>query len=769
MSELVDRLRTFLDVLKDPFIGRDEEAKVVVLTLLAREHCTFIGEPGCVVGNTLISSYDGKLYHIDDIASGLPTGVYDVSFPVLPNAEATQLHIYKVREVVRVTTNLGFSLEVTPNHPIMTDRGWVEAKSLRPGDRVRLISQIPSPTDLIRIPARSVMLDSRFDYQYILFDELLSELLGIFLIRGALVGDYVEFSFKEGEDFLINHTINLIYRVIGKDLITEVRKTTNKYDVSVVENVRINSPYLRNILKALIIGSDKNRIPKVVLESPRRVSGAFLRALFETCGNLLYATSPSYNYGSYLILEGLKDDLLREVQVLLLRHGIIARVRSNNCIVKFKGSRCVGILEISDVDGLKKFKDDIGFISPTKNAALASLIKSLSDGQKYLKSQLKKQPIFDAVYDVSFISGSFNVYDFHIPVTHAFFTNGLLSHNTAKSALVRRAADLLEAKFFKYLLTRFTEPAEIFGPLDIRALHEGKYVRITYGKLPEADIAFLDEIFKANSAILNSLNTILQERILYDGYSEIKVPLWSLFGASNEVPDEPETEAFYDRFTMRHFVKPVSEDLWHDLLSKSWDLEVKLSLTDGYGREGKIMTIDHLRELHKSVLSVNVDAIKSKFVKLLAVLEGRGIHVTDRRKGKTLKIIAAHAMMNGRAVANEDDLIVIKYVVPKDQEELDKVNTILSEELKTPYKYLRELNEIKVNVKEILNYVSSLRNVESRFVEMRFREIYRDLEVTKERVISLMLESSNKDVEKVANEVIGLIDTAMEMIRGRIT
>ncbi|MEM4825092.1 MAG: AAA family ATPase, partial [Desulfurococcaceae archaeon] len=99
---------------------------------------------------------------------------------------------------------------------------------------------------------------------------------------------------------------------------------------------------------------------------------------------------------------------------------------------------------------------------------------------------------------------------------------------TAKSALARRAADLLNARFFKYLLTKFTEPDELFGPLDINALKEGKYVRITRNKLPEAEIVFIDEIFNASSAVLNMFLTLMNERIIYDGYNEIKVPLWTL-------------------------------------------------------------------------------------------------------------------------------------------------------------------------------------------------------------------------------------------------
>ena len=338
---------------------------------------------------------------------------------------------------------------------------------------------------------------------------------------------------------------------------------------------------------------------------------------------------------------------------------------------------------------------------------------------------------------------------------------------TAKSAMVRRAAELLNARFFKYLLTRFTEPAELFGPLDIKALDEGKYVRITKGKLPEAEIAFLDEIFKANSAILNALNTLLQERVLYDGYTEFIVPLWSLFGASNEVPEESEVAAVYDRFLVRHFVKPVSEDKWVELLNKSWVIEKVQYFSEGLGAE-KIMGMKDLRALHEQVLNVNLEPVKPKLVKLFAVFESRGIHITDRRKGKSLKLIAANAILEGRREAQENDLIVLKYVVPRDWDELEKVNTILSEELKTPYKYIKELEEIKTNVKEVMNYVISLQNIESRFVEMRFRQIYRDLEITRDRVISLMLEAKNADVEKLASDIIELIDKTISIIRKRL-
>jgi MoxR-like ATPase len=282
---------------------------------------------------------------------------------------------------------------------------------------------------------------------------------------------------------------------------------------------------------------------------------------------------------------------------------------------------------------------------------------------------------------------------------------------TAKSALIRRVAQLLNMKVFIYLLTRYTEPAELFGPLDINALKEGKYVRITANKLPEAEIVFLDEIFKANSAILNTLLTIMNERVFHDGYTEIKVALWSLFGASNEVPQEPELEALYDRFLLRHYVKPVPEDMWRDLLKKAWEIE-----RNGYPKPEVTVDKSFLHKMQNLLFQVDLSSIEPKLLKIFSVLESKNIHLTDRRKGTTLKVIAAHALANGRLRASEEDLLVLKYIAPHDIDDFEKVNIILAEELKTPYKFLRELEEIQMNIRDVASYVESFPSVSSRSI-----------------------------------------------------
>ena len=132
---------------------------------------------------------------------------------------------------------------------------------------------------------------------------------------------------------------------------------------------------------------------------------------------------------------------------------------------------------------------------------------------------------------------------------------------TAKSMLADELCRRIDgANYFQWLLTRFTTPEEIFGAVSLKALEQDDYRRVTSRKLPEAHIAFLDEIFKANSSILNSILTLINERLFHNGKEIVHVPLLTLFGASNELPEEEELTALYDRFLLRFVVGYISED-----------------------------------------------------------------------------------------------------------------------------------------------------------------------------------------------------------------
>ena len=155
---------------------------------------------------------------------------------------------------------------------------------------------------------------------------------------------------------------------------------------------------------------------------------------------------------------------------------------------------------------------------------------------------------------------------------------------TAKSALVRHLARLIDARYFEYLLTRFSEPNEIFGPIDIKAFREGTYVRRVEAMLPDADIVFLDEIFKSNSAILNALLSILNERRFFTGAASIRVPLSSLFGATNEVPNDDALGAVFDRFLVRASSENLDSFHFHGLVERGLRGEVEALAAGGPSR-----------------------------------------------------------------------------------------------------------------------------------------------------------------------------------------
>jgi MoxR-like ATPase len=216
---------------------------------------------------------------------------------------------------------------------------------------------------------------------------------------------------------------------------------------------------------------------------------------------------------------------------------------------------------------------------------------------------------------------------------------------TAKTALVEALAKLVSARYFYYLLTRFTEPDELLGPLDVNALREGRYSRVTAGRLPEAEIVFLDEIFKAGSAIRNTLlDIILYRRFLNDG-AYVKLPLLTLYAASNEISTDAEDQAFYDRLTIRCFVKHVDTTLWEELLVKGVKLLVEPVDTT------PVMTADQARE-YKRVVDARATEIladpdlRARIVSALAELKSKGLELSDRRKVKLAIVAAAYSVLN---------------------------------------------------------------------------------------------------------------------------
>ncbi|MBL8627046.1 MAG: AAA family ATPase [Myxococcales bacterium] len=234
---------------------------------------------------------------------------------------------------------------------------------------------------------------------------------------------------------------------------------------------------------------------------------------------------------------------------------------------------------------------------------------------------------------------------------------------TAKSAMVGMFAKLVDARYFEYLLTRFTEPNELFGPVDIAAFRDGKYTRRIENMLPSAEIVFLDEIFKSSSAILNSLLHVINERKFANGPSVVQVPLISLFAASNEVPNDDSLGAMFDRFLLRVLSDNLDSYHFGELMQKGIALEV--ARMTGKGDQLKpILSARDLRTLQASFdrFMVFPDDFLAKYKGLIFQIRSEGVSVSDRRAVKLLKLFAASAVFDGRTRVHDGDFFVLRHI-----------------------------------------------------------------------------------------------------------
>jgi MoxR-like ATPase len=234
---------------------------------------------------------------------------------------------------------------------------------------------------------------------------------------------------------------------------------------------------------------------------------------------------------------------------------------------------------------------------------------------------------------------------------------------TAKSALVRHLARLIDARYFEYLLTRFSEPNEIFGPVDIKAFREGTFVRRVDAMLPQAEIVFLDEIFKSNSAILNSLLSILNERQFFTGSASIRVPLCSLFGATNEVPNDDALGAIFDRFLVRTLSDNLDSFHFHGLIERGIRGEIA-DIAGGREHEKPIVALAEVRKLQVRLgqFLQFPEEFLARYKGFIFQIRSEGVSISDRRVVKLLKLFASSAIIDGRASANDGDFFILKHV-----------------------------------------------------------------------------------------------------------
>ncbi len=261
---------------------------------------------------------------------------------------------------------------------------------------------------------------------------------------------------------------------------------------------------------------------------------------------------------------------------------------------------------------------------------------------------------------------------------------------TAKSDLVLKFKDALglaDEDYFEYMLTRFTEPSEIIGPIDINRLREGRYIRREQGKLPTARLAFLDEIFKSNSAILNILLTIINERKFYQDGAPQPVSLRVLFAATNEVPEQGELAALKDRFVLKIESRSVQEEHFTELIDAGLQSEVYRNLNQKPWREG-LATLEDLLKANRYLMHVFArkqrDArdeeqndrhlffpaeIFREFQRLVKTLVREDcIFISDRKLVKLYKLFRVRSWLLTGGSVTRDDLRLLAYLGETHQE-----------------------------------------------------------------------------------------------------
>jgi MoxR-like ATPase len=230
---------------------------------------------------------------------------------------------------------------------------------------------------------------------------------------------------------------------------------------------------------------------------------------------------------------------------------------------------------------------------------------------------------------------------------------------------VQDLARRVEGRMFDYLLTRFTEPNELFGPFDIRKLREGELITNTEGMLPEASLVFLDELLNANSAILNSLLMVLNERVFRRGRETRPLPLLMAIGTSNRLPEDDTLGALFDRFLLRVRCDNVAPERIQDVLLAGWKLDL--------GRIGPAATfpVEDIRRLNAMLGEVDLVAVRPAYIELIHRLRHAGVPLSDRRAVKFQRLMAASALLCGRLEVNTTDLWVLRYIWDaEDQQEV---------------------------------------------------------------------------------------------------
>ena len=309
---------------------------------------------------------------------------------------------------------------------------------------------------------------------------------------------------------------------------------------------------------------------------------------------------------------------------------------------------------------------------------------------------------------------------------------------TGKSELVRAVSGGFEgSKYFGYLLSPTTDPSELFGPVAISKLLKDEYTRDVEGYLPSANIAFLDELFRGSSAVLNSLLTILNERTFNNGKEIMHTPIQSIVAATNSFPQEESLQAFCDRFLFRPTVEPLKKPTSRRLLDL-WALGLKNRPVVKSG-----LTYKHLEELQESVSEIKVtDEFLDKFAQVFDPLASRGITISDRRRVQILKFIKGWAIVQGDDTVYADHLHKsLVHIIYQNVDDISVIKEVLQQAVPTAE---RMLTDIKRALASLINEFHSINAQDCKAISdlnklvNKLRKAHNDVLVLDQKLSSIM-------------------------------
>lgn len=275
---------------------------------------------------------------------------------------------------------------------------------------------------------------------------------------------------------------------------------------------------------------------------------------------------------------------------------------------------------------------------------------------------------------------------------------------TAKSAITRELCSrITNGSYFEWMLNKTSDPSEILGSFSVKQMENDHFMRVTSGKLPEAHIAFIDEIFKSNAPTLNALLTIMNEHIFYNDGKAVDVPLISMFGASNEPPEDETLDALYDRFIFRINVQYVHDNGNKKRMHSNY-LDSRMGLANMAGKV--TISLDEIKALQTATRNMRVPKdVINKFIKLISDLDKQAIHLSDRRQNECFKIMQGSAVLRGSNSVSIDDFKSLVYVLWEKEEHIPIIESSI---LKMVNPYDDRFKELKDNFAQVKSDIENI-------------------------------------------------------------